>query len=423
MRPDSRDVRKRDGRSIAVGVGIVLVALGLAINPWTLARVFSPDGSFEHPLIVLTIAGFEALLVGCGIALLALRPKVGTGDLVATAMTAALLLAGIEVLVRWAYRQDDLMYATAQRSESLGWETRPDFRLTRAMGNYGTVDYSTAAHGFRRFGNPSATRPRILVIGDSYTDAAQVSDGGTYYDYLADSAVLDVEVFAYGTGAYGSLQEFLILDRYIDEIRPDLILWQFCSNDLINNYRPLEARSLYENSWRRRPYLEEGEIRIRAPTMHWLPQLSRTAQLVAARRALVHAERAKVDPSARQSIEAELTPDHALVDSAKVVTVEIMRRVRERAGATPVVAFNVDRPAWLGQTYERVAAAADIGFIGGVPELIELHRSRGEVIDGITNGHWNARGHGLVGRLLADSLTARALLPAASPTGTQVAAR
>jgi len=64
---------------------------------------------------------------------------------------------------------------------------------------------------------------------------SQVSDEDTYYAIIKRK--LDAEVFAYGAGGFGTLQEYMILDRYVDMIHPSLILWQFCLNDFITTTR------------------------------------------------------------------------------------------------------------------------------------------------------------------------------------------
>jgi hypothetical protein len=51
---------------------------------------------------------------------------------------------------------------------------------------------------------------------------------------------LGAESFAYGVMGYGTLQQYMILDRYLDEIQPGLIILQMCSNDLINNSLSVE---------------------------------------------------------------------------------------------------------------------------------------------------------------------------------------
>src|SRR5437867_3136868 len=104
--------------------------------------------------------------------------------------------------------------------------------------------------GFRRFGDPSSSRPKLLVVGDSFTHALEVSDDKTYYALLGDR--LGAEVFAYGAGGYGTLQESLVLDEYVDIIKPDAILWQFCSNDFVNNDLELESMSYYNSTKRPR---------------------------------------------------------------------------------------------------------------------------------------------------------------------------
>ena len=90
------------------------------------------------------------------------------------------------------------------------------------------------------------------------TQAVEVSDDQTYYSRL--KRLLDIEVFAYGGGGYGTLQEFLIFDKYVDLIKPDIVLWQFSNNDIINNAPDLEAASTINNNGLVRPYLVNGHI-------------------------------------------------------------------------------------------------------------------------------------------------------------------
>ena len=148
--------------------------------------------------------------------------------------------------------------------DTLGWRARAgyqDFREsteTTSKGVKYAVKRSQKEYGFRMFGDLRSTRPKVFVIGDSFTQAFQVSDEDTYYATLKD--VLGVEVFAYGAGGYGTLQEYMILDQYMDMIKPTLILWQFCTNDFINNDPALETASLINNNGWRRPYWVDGHI-------------------------------------------------------------------------------------------------------------------------------------------------------------------
>ena len=53
----------------------------------------------------------------------------------------------------------------------------------------------------------------------------------------------------------------MVLNKYLNVIKPDIILWQFCSNDLrINNDYDLESKSYLINDHMVRRYLRNGKI-------------------------------------------------------------------------------------------------------------------------------------------------------------------
>lgn len=154
-----------------------------------------------------------------------------------------------------------------QLDRELGWRATEDYQesltgITKGGKPY-SVHRSPGRHGFRHFGDVNSVKPKLLIIGDSFTQATAVSDGKTYAALVGKA--LGMEVFAYGAGGYGTLQEYLILDRYIDEIKPALILWQFCINDFINNDNELEQNSTINNHGLTRPYLVDGVIARRPP--------------------------------------------------------------------------------------------------------------------------------------------------------------
>ena len=101
--------------------------------------------------------------------------------------------------------------------DTLGWRARAghqdlhEVTETTSKGRRYPVKRSQKDYGFRMFGDLRSARPKVFVIGDSFTQASQVSDDDTYYAYLKDT--LGVEVFAYGAGGYGTLQEYMILDQ------------------------------------------------------------------------------------------------------------------------------------------------------------------------------------------------------------------
>jgi hypothetical protein len=148
--------------------------------------------------------------------------------------------------------------------EVLGWIPEPNMSHIRkskdASGKEYDINYRTNKYGSRIFGDPKSNKTKVFFIGDSFTQAGQVSNQKTYYAIIG-SKLNNIEIFSYGVGGYGNLQEFIILDKFIDVIKPDIIVLQLCYNDFINNDYELEYRSYMNNNGKTKPYLTlENEI-------------------------------------------------------------------------------------------------------------------------------------------------------------------
>jgi hypothetical protein len=157
-----------------------------------------------------------------------------------------------------------------QYDEDLGWAPIPNvsygFAEQTNNSEADVIQYTANHLGFRLWGNPAANRPRILFVGDSFTQDANMSDGAAYFSQVAET--LPVEVFAIGGGGYGTLQEVLLLERYWDVIEPTHVVIQFCSNDYSNNHYDSETFSMVRNQKHFRPYLVDGEIMFRDGTLY-----------------------------------------------------------------------------------------------------------------------------------------------------------
>lgn len=162
-------------------------------------------------------------------------------------------------------------YDTAQKDAYLGWKMTPNYAYSGPMLDLGGKPYEISLHydgnGFKAFGDTASARPKVLFLGDSYTASIEVSNEDSFFNLLKDS--LDIEVFAYGHAGFGTLQEYMVLDQWVDRIKPDLVVWEVCSNDFIDNYAPLEIACGYKVG-ERRPYLsEDGRIEYRYPFTFW----------------------------------------------------------------------------------------------------------------------------------------------------------
>jgi len=298
--------------------------------------------------------------------------------------------------------------------DTLGWRARAGYydevTETTSHGKRYPVTRSQHDYGFRMFGDLRSGKPTILVIGDSFTQASQVSDGDTYFAIIKRE--LNGEIFAYGAGGFGTLQEYMILDRYVDMIHPSLILWQFCLNDFINNDPALEmASSMNNNGWRR-PYWVDGRIEYLLPKtwtgslrmwaqrysrfFHWT--FSRWDRLLA-----MHPGKTVEDDIAKEGLA------HKGFQHAMRVTGELVHKTRLRVGDVPIVAFSCWKAEPYDTAFKMISDQSDIVFFPDIAGEVRAAYERGEDVFHIDMGHWSVEGHRLAGLLISDHL--RTLFP------------
>lgn len=119
-------------------------------------------------------------------------------------------------------------------------------------------------------GTPSSSP--ILVLGDSFTDGLGVPADKMWFASL-QAVFPERGVIAYGGLGYGTLQETMVLRDYLAKgLNPSLIVVQLCSNDIINNYLPLERESFLQRAPAPRPYLmSDNTIDVRLPRHYEWP--------------------------------------------------------------------------------------------------------------------------------------------------------
>ncbi len=282
----------------------------------------------------------------------------------------------------------------------LGWKTVANAQLEDRFDVYGKVKYSTSKYGFRVFGDISSKKPKVFVIGDSQTQARKVTDGKTYYEVLGKIA--DCEIFAYGAGGYGTLQEYLVLEKYLEDIQPDLILWQFSRNDIHNNSWILESSGFASSNHMMRPYLEDNRVVLRYPHRSWVYRNfwrhSYLIKMFHIKLGLLLSTNKGRIPNRIFSLE---NPDFL---EAVMTTREVISMARDRANPVPLVAFCSSRfpNSVQAKAIKRLCSAAEIPFIDGVAEAIGEAESKGIAVNGLPyDAHWNDTAHQIAGRLLA----------------------
>lgn len=389
----SRTALSRAFALLLAGLALLAALAAVGALPWVVD---------VHTLLR---TGLSLAALGAAAAALVLwrrTPHIGAGEVALTLAATALALGALEGYVRWREAAADTFGARYVRSDGVfGWTLKEGVTVRDRDGRR----YSTTADGLRARRNAGAPR-RVLVLGDSYTQAAAVDDDSTYWARLARGRP-DLEFDVLGVGGWGTLQETMALERLAPRVRPTLVLWQAGSNDLTDNDFLLESRSLWNNNATRRPYWERGRIVYRDPARSELTARSALARVIAGHVRILRAERLGA-----RSIEQDLPRRPADLARATAVTRELFVRARAVQPAIPMVAFLSDAH-YPGDSV--LAAARTAGFVTvPVAEVLLRARRSGAALDvSRVDAHWNARAHALAAAAL-DSVLAR-LLPSAPP--------
>jgi len=177
-----------------------------------------------------------------------------SGGLVASVLLGWLALSATEVLL--GIRDPEFRYENAIdmwiRDSEIGFVNRPNFEAFV----WGSVAIRTDDRGFRTgVGNGDVDAgPVVVGVGDSVMWGTGVSAGdsllGRLQAQLRDQG--PVEVIDAGVVGYSSLQELRLLEKSIVGLDPDVVLVNYCNNDLVPTEDPFDnVRAIHAD------YLEE----------------------------------------------------------------------------------------------------------------------------------------------------------------------
>lgn len=336
-------------------------------------------------------------------------------------ITMVLLLAivvGIgEVFVRFRhgdlYRKNPLTppYDTAEKDDYLGWKMRPGYTFQGEMLDVNRQPYPINLrydeNGFKAFGDTASTKPKVLFLGDSYTASIEASNEQTFYNILADS--LSFEAFAYGHAGFGTLQEYMVLDKWVDRIRPDVVVWETCSNDFIDNHAPLEIVCGYKVSGERRPYLDSnGEIFYRRPLSLWqrLKGPIWFFRWLEDRWDRVKQNLFKQEKRVGEYYIATAKRDFPPYDESVKTTERIVAMIRKRLPEkTKLIAFSADTYEPQMSEMKRIFEANGAAFYEEPAQRLEqLMLEQKLPLKAVDNCHWSEQGQAVIARGLLPHL-------------------
>ncbi|MCB9882036.1 MAG: SGNH/GDSL hydrolase family protein [Planctomycetes bacterium] len=122
----------------------------------------------------------------------------------------------------------------------LGWKLRAGLSVERVNDRY-TSHETINERGFRTalvpYEKPAGTK-RILILGDSHSEGYTVNDDQTYAVKLQQhlrGRIPSVQVISLGVGGFSTDQELLAYLHYGRRYDPDVVILQFCPNDVAFN--------------------------------------------------------------------------------------------------------------------------------------------------------------------------------------------
>jgi len=336
------------------------------------------------------------------------------------------------------------VYGFFHRPGASGWIETPEF----------TSHVRINSRGLREREIAPAKSPgtyRVLVIGDSFVEGAQVPVENAVTRKLEQRLAADmpgraVEVINAGNAGFGTAQELLFLDHDGRTYQPDLVvLVYFMDNDLPDNgYRVARERKL--DTTRRPFYVPDGKggIELRPGTAPEPDRFEAVRPLLRKTVTYNLIENFLLWHEAREQEQAQIGKNRPtyLVDppaeweEAWWVTEQLLGRVRESAngiGSELVVVaapsyFQLDADAWRwlvgGDTrdrnrYEqeapngRLAAIAErqgLRYLDLLPAIRQAHDATGGLYYP-ADGHWTSAGHAFAAEQIADYLAASGLTP------------
>lgn len=107
--------------------------------------------------------------------------------------------------------------------------------------------------------NKSKNTYRILMLGDSFTEALQVPFNKSFHYLLEEKLNLDnskkYEVINMGVSAYSTKQEYYILKEKMGDYNPDMVILNFYEgNDFEENLKPIKEKTLLKDFLRNHFY-------------------------------------------------------------------------------------------------------------------------------------------------------------------------
>lgn len=124
--------------------------------------------------------------------------------------------------------------------ETLGLYSRPNADGYNTMEGRGHVTINSAGLRDSEFSIERNSKKRIVVLGDSFTQALQVDLQDTFHGLLEADYSHDIEIYSFGMAGYGTAQAYLAYETLAKNYDPDVVVLAFYpGNDIQDNSKEL----------------------------------------------------------------------------------------------------------------------------------------------------------------------------------------
>lgn len=292
--------------------------------------------------------------------------------------------------------------------------------------SYRIKNDSLGFHDHERVFENTEGRYRIVVLGDSYVDAAQVPMGRSFTGQLEELLNREedrYEVIPLGRSGVGQEEELRNLEEVGIRFAPDIVIVLFVSNDLYDNDPELnEAYRTYVHKWSPSPH---------KPRALLFPELAIDRWLTARLYALVARWGYLIDPGLeKQTIRPDslaiLSLEEPAVKQALIRTKSLLDAIVARAAEEDIDLIFAARPNLmtreefirnnpgfrsadvdidrLSRWLEAYAASRGARFVDLKTPFIEHLENGGAPLRWVHDGHWNEAGHQVVAEAIFRSL-------------------
>ena len=337
-----------------------------------------------------------------------------------------LILAGVlvatlvaEFALRWVVTVPEVsnpLYSFHDSDPVLGWRGKADVRMRFRRPDFDAL-IEHGPDGWRVPDpppSPDATW-RVLFLGDSYTWGWGVSQGEVFTDRLQRRLAPSIAIYNRGVNAFGTGQEYLLMQRELVAQKYDAVAVMFFQNDVLDNVGGRDGR---------RPlFVLEGDTLVarNQPALPLTNPVHRFLKDHSQAFLLVDFELSQLKPSDDDAREKAFETSPTDVDYHELpgaaVTMRLLTEMNKLAaahGARFVLVYlpqssEADHPASPFPYIRAVhAMIRDVAAADGIP-LVDLsgpfreQTQRGRTLFFPHDAHWTPDGHEMAAEVLSTS--------------------